>query len=105
VVRFRSSSKKPLKIPHIGWNTIAIDASFKSPFLRGIQENEYFYFVHSFFPAPKDRSLIVAKTQYGQSFCSAIEGRNLFACQFHPEKSGKKGVRILSNFTKRVMAC
>ena len=101
VIRFKSSPRKPLKIPHIGWNTLKLNASLKSPFLKGIADGEFFYFVHSFFPVPDDMSLAAAKTQYGGPFCSAVAGPAFFACQFHPEKSGKKGLQILSNFSKR----
>lgn len=101
VVRFKSPRKRPFKVPHMGWNTIKINHSVKNPFLKGISDGEFFYFVHSFFPVPSDSSLISTTTQYGKSFCSAVTGPNLFACQFHPEKSGNKGLRILRNFVRR----
>lgn len=101
VVRFKSRRKKPFKVPHMGWNTIKINRSVNNPFLKGISDGEFFYFVHSFFPVPCDSSLTATTTQYGQSFCSAVASPNLFACQFHPEKSGKKGLQILSNFARR----
>ncbi len=99
VVRFKRFPVLSLKVPHMGWNTIDTQGS-KVPALRGIAAGDYFYFVHSYFPVPKEPHWTVAKTQYGQDFCAAIAARNLFACQFHPEKSGKKGLRILKNFTQ-----
>jgi len=101
VVRFNSPRGRSLKVPHMGWNTITTNRSLKTPFLSGIADGEFFYFVHSFFPLPADASATAATTHYGRSFCAAVAGPRLFACQFHPEKSGKKGLQILSNFSRR----
>jgi imidazole glycerol-phosphate synthase subunit HisH len=85
-----------LKIPHIGWNEVRVDVSH--PLLNGIEAGDEFYFVHSYFPDPDDRKHVCASTEYGQRFCSALGKDNLFATQFHPEKSGRFGLAILSRF-------
>jgi glutamine amidotransferase len=95
VVRF--DSQPGLKIPQIGWNQVELVRP-DCPLFRGIHNQSYFYFVHSFFPQPKDASIVVGRTDYGQSFASAIWRDNLFATQFHPEKSQSTGLRLLSNF-------
>lgn len=85
-----------LKIPHMGWNTIKIKA--ETPFLKGIPDNTYFYFVHSYYVVCED-NLVSTITDYGISFVSSIYWEDtLFACQFHPEKSQKYGLKILENF-------
>ena len=95
VVRF--SESKGLKIPQIGWNQIEI-VQAKCPLFLGIPSGSYVYFVHSFFPKPSDESLIAARTIYGETFASAIWKDNVFATQFHPEKSQKIGLQLLKNF-------
>ena len=95
VIRF--SEKPGLKIPQIGWNQIEI-VQPKCPLFRGIPSGSYVYFVHSFFPKPADESLVAARTIYGETFASAIWKDNLFATQFHPEKSQKIGLQLLKNF-------
>jgi len=85
-----------LKVPHMGWNRI--EKKKPSPFLEGIADGDYVYFVHSYFVAPKDASLVATTTSYGVTFASSIATDNLFACQFHPEKSQELGLRILANF-------
>jgi glutamine amidotransferase len=87
-----------VKTPQIGWNTIDIVQS--SPLLEGVENGSYFYFVHSYFPRPLDPHVVLACTDYGVTFPSVIAKRNLFATQFHPEKSGQIGAVILKNFTK-----
>ena len=94
VVRFPECG---LKIPQIGWNQIQIQKS-ACPFLRGISDGSYVYFVHSYFPKPLDASFISTRTDYGISFASMIWKENIFACQFHPEKSQKIGLKMLENF-------
>lgn len=94
VVRFPECG---LKIPQIGWNQIQIQKS-ACPFLRGISDGSYVYFVHSYFPKPLDASSIATQTEYGISFASMIWKENIFACQFHPEKSQKIGLKMLENF-------
>ena len=105
VVRFRMSKSSALKVPHMGWNQIAFAHAAKPRALEGLREGSYFYFVHSFFPAPKDGSLVATSTPYGRSFCSSIARGRLFASQFHPEKSGDQGQRVLRNFVQEVAAC
>jgi len=101
VVRFR---KKSLKVPHMGWNTVSVRQP-SSACLKDIGKDDYFYFVHSYYPVPADRSVIAATTAYGSSFCSAAAQQSVVATQFHPEKSGKQGLRLLSNFVKQVKRC
>jgi imidazole glycerol phosphate synthase glutamine amidotransferase subunit len=91
IVRFKKG-----KIPHMGWNQISMQK--QSRLFRNIPDKSFVYFMHSFYPKPKDKSLAVADTFYEENFCSAIESENVFAVQFHPEKSGEVGMRILKNF-------
>jgi len=81
----------PLKVPHIGWNQI----ESRHPVF---ENGEWYYFVHSYYCVPSDESLIVATTDYGGPFCSAIARDNVLACQFHPEKSQHAGARVISHF-------
>lgn len=90
---------KDLKIPQIGWNSIKI-INKKSLLLKNIKNDFYFYFVHSYYVDPKDKEIILTKTDYGIDFVSAIEKDNIFATQFHPERSGNIGLKILENFVK-----
>jgi len=94
VVGFRAEEN--LKVPHMGWNRI--DKRRESPFLDGIASGDFVYFVHSFYVAPEDSSIIATTTDYGLAFASSIATDRLFACQFHPEKSQELGLRILANF-------
>ena len=89
-----------VKIPQMGWNTVDIVQSH--PLLEGVQNNSYAYFVHTYVPQPSEQKVIVATTEYGVRFPSVIAKQNLFATQFHPEKSGKTGLTILKNFVKIV---
>lgn len=84
------------KIPHMGWNTIM--PVRRHPLLEGIGEDDWFYFVHSYYPEPADETDVVARTSYGIEFASVVGRGNVFATQFHPEKSGEAGLRILRNF-------
>ncbi len=95
VVRFPKGS---LKVPHMGWNSIEVKKD--TPVLYGIPQNSSFYFVHSYYGLPKENDCIATTTEYGVSFASAIAYDNIFACQFHPEKSQEIGLRLLSNFVK-----
>ena len=85
-----------LKIPHMGWNTVDFK-KLNNPLFKGVKDKSYFYFVHSFYPAPKDPGLIATVTEYGRPFCSSVAQRSLFACQFHPERSGPEGLKIYRN--------
>ena len=85
-----------VKLPHIGWNTINIVKS--SPLLNEVKNDSYMYFVHSYVANPKNNDLVVSYTEYGCKFPSVIINKNIYATQFHPEKSGKAGLVILKNF-------
>lgn len=87
-----------LKVPHMGWNTIK--AARESPLLDGIPDGEYFYFVHSYYPEPAEGDVTLAVTEYGGDFTSIVESGPLYGCQFHPEKSGRAGAKLLSNFAE-----
>jgi len=91
-----SSNQDRLKIPHMGWN--GLNMRKQHPVLEGINSDDEFYFVHSYYPAPSNSSCIMAETEYGIAFPSVVGERNLVAMQFHPEKSGPAGLRILRNF-------
>jgi len=86
------------KVPHLGWNSV--EWKKESPFFEGIPSGSFFYFVHSYFPVPEDPQLVAGMTDYEELFCSAISKDNQAAVQFHPEKSQKAGLRLLSNFVK-----
>lgn len=87
--------ERPVNIPHMGWNSLR--RLQPSPLLEGIEEASEFYFVHSYYPCPAP-DLVIATTDYGTEFCSFYGRRGLWAAQFHPEKSGEPGLRLLSNF-------
>lgn len=87
-----------LKIPHMGWNSLSINPNSK--LFRDISENSYVYFVHSYYLKAKQAEDVAAKTFYSVSIDAAVERGNLFACQFHPEKSSETGLKILKNFTE-----
>jgi glutamine amidotransferase len=95
VVRF--ATQDGLKIPQIGWNQLE-QINPQCPLFRGIPEGSYVYFVHSFFPKPVDASIVATRTSYGQTFASSVWKDNVFATQFHPEKSQKIGLQLLKNF-------
>jgi glutamine amidotransferase len=95
VVRF--TAQPGLKIPQIGWNQIEI-ARPGCPLYRGIASGSYVYFVHSFFPKPLDPTIAATRTNYGETFVSSVWKDNVFATQFHPEKSQEVGLRLLKNF-------
>ena len=85
-----------LKIPHIGWNNLHFPN--KSRLFRGIPEDSYVYFVHSYYLAAEDEQIVAATTEYGTLIHASVEKGNVFACQFHPEKSSDVGLKILQNF-------
>ena len=87
-----------LKTPHMGWNQVEFSA--RHPVLDGVPSNSYFYFVHSYYADPKERSLVAGTTDYGVRFCSAVARGNLVAVQFHPEKSGSQGLKLYQNFVR-----
>ena len=96
VVRF--DLPKDYSVPHMGWNQLAIRRP--APILKDIAEGTYCYFVHSYYVAPADAQVIAAETDYGGPFCSVIWRDNVFATQFHPEKSQAEGLKILKNFAE-----
>jgi len=85
-----------LKVPHIGWNQVR--QCVKHPIFDGIPDGSDFYFVHSYYPVPADHSMVAGETEYGVTFASMIVKGNLIATQFHPEKSGDTGLKLLRNF-------
>ena len=85
-----------VKVPHIGWNILK--QNNKNPLLEGVEDNAWAYFVHSLYPQPVDSRIISTTTDYGIDFTSMIYAKKTFGTQFHPEKSGKAGARILKNF-------
>jgi imidazole glycerol-phosphate synthase subunit HisH len=87
-----------LKIPHMGWNEVLQEGVH--PLWAGISDRSRFYFVHSYFPAPADRALTAATSMYGSPFTCAVARDNIFAVQFHPEKSQSAGLQLLSNFVR-----
>lgn len=95
VLSFRNKIKD-LPVPHVGWNNI--HKKNNSIIFNNIEDNEDFYFVHSFYCDLSNNDEIIAETDYGFSFTSAFEKRNIFGCQFHPEKSQRAGLAILENF-------
>jgi len=97
VVRFPAG--QGLKIPQIGWNQIEI-VQPECPIFKGVENGSHVYFVHSFYPQPEDDSIAACRTSYGVEFASAIWRDNVYATQFHPEKSQKIGLTILENFVK-----
>jgi glutamine amidotransferase len=92
----KGSGFEELKIPHMGWNRLIIRQ--ESPLLQGLSDGAMFYFVHSYKAVPKDASIIIGETDYGTNFASVVARDNIFATQFHPEKSGEVGLKVLKNF-------
>ena len=87
-----------LKIPHIGWNSLTLQNNGR--LFEGIEENPYVYFVHSYYLKASDEKIVKATTEYSTTIHASVEQGNVFACQFHPEKSGKVGLSILNNFAE-----
>jgi len=85
-----------LKVPHMGWNSVRVERPV--PILAGLPESPYFYFVHSYYVEPTDPGVVAGTTEYGIRFTSVIWRHNLFATQFHPEKSQATGLQLLKNF-------
>jgi glutamine amidotransferase len=89
-----------VKVPHMGWNTLRLVK--QNPLFDGVADESYVYFVHSLYPVPTDKEIVATETEYGATFTSAIASKNVFGTQFHPEKSGDIGLKILENFAKIV---
>jgi glutamine amidotransferase len=100
--RFRPTDPR-LKVPHIGWNDVRVERSH--PLLAELQPGDEFYFVHSYYPAPLESERVYATTDYGGPFCCALGKDNLFAVQFHPEKSGPLGLEVLERFARWEGTC
>ena len=94
----KDAEDRALKIPHMGWNQVEFRRNH--PVFRDIPEGAEFYFVHSYYPDPADKGVVIGETDYGIRFCAAIARKNLVAVQFHPEKSGRPGLSILANFCR-----
>ena len=102
VVRFENNASEKLKIPHMGWNNIYINqqnAAAKILF-NNVENSTRYYFVHSYYVVPDDQNIIAATCNYGKDFACAIAKDNIFATQFHPEKSSASGLQIIENFLK-----
>lgn len=100
--RVRKINAPELKIPHMGWNSLTVNenASVNIDLFKNIRENPYVYFVHSYYAVPEDKSVITAKTVYGEEITAAVGKDNVIATQFHPEKSGDIGLSIIKNFVE-----
>jgi len=98
VVRFKPDPEH--KVPHMGWNTVEIEREV--PMFQGIESGDFFYFVHSYYVISEEKQWISTFTTYGKRFVSSIWKENIFATQFHPEKSQHKGLKILENFVKSI---
>lgn len=96
VVRFTVPAE--FKVPHMGWNQAKIVR--RAPILEGIEEGSHYYFVHSYYVVPRDQDLVAIEAEYPDPFCAMIWRDNLFATQFHPEKSQADGLRLLKNFAE-----
>ena len=98
-------NEKPLKVPHIGWNridmakSVSTRSTWSHTLLDRLADGEFMYFVHSYYIKPEDTDICLSTTRYGNiEFCSSLQHGNIFATQFHPERSGSKGLKIYSNF-------
>lgn len=94
----RIQDQPGLKIPHIGWNSLNLQNNGR--LFAGLEEHPYVYFVHSYYLQAKDEQIVKATTEYSTTIHSSVEKDNIFACQFHPEKSGNVGLAILKNFAQ-----
>ncbi|KPK82682.1 MAG: imidazole glycerol phosphate synthase subunit HisH [Phycisphaerae bacterium SM23_33] len=94
VVRFGAG----LTVPHMGWNQVRQQGP--SPLFEGIQDESFFYFAHSYYVQPADREVVIGTTEYGGQYASLVQKGRVFAVQFHPEKSGPTGLKMLANFCK-----
>ena len=90
-----------VKVPHMGWNTLNMVK--QNELFDDVAEGAYVYFVHSLYPVPADKNIVCTQTEYGTTFTSAVANKNIYGTQFHPEKSGDIGLKILKNFAKTVV--
>lgn len=90
----------PVKVPHMGWNSLRMVK--QNELFDGVDDDAYVYFVHSLYPVPLDKEIVCAETEYGETFTSAVASKNVYGTQFHPEKSGDVGLKILKNFARTV---
>ena len=95
--KLKSEAGEPLKIPHMGWNNVEVKPSH--PLFDSVPDRSYFYFVHSYYVVPEDKTTVATTTNYGIDFVSGIQHENIHAFQFHPEKSQKLGLAVLRNFS------
>ena len=102
VKKFKSNQN--IKVPQMGWNNInAANTMWENTFLNGISPSEFMYFVHSFYVEPTDKKDVLCTTNYGGiDYCSGVWKNNIFAVQFHPEKSGKEGLKIYNNWANYI---
>ncbi|NVJ54385.1 MAG: imidazole glycerol phosphate synthase subunit HisH [Campylobacteraceae bacterium] len=99
VIKLPIQSSNSEKLPHVSWNEIQRNKSWENTILKDIEENSDMYFVHSFIVSPRNDENILAFTEYSDyKFCSSVKKDNIYGCQFHPEKSGKIGLKIMKNF-------
>ena len=96
--KLKSEAGEPLKIPHMGWNNV--EAKPSHPLFDSVPDRSYFYFVHSYYVVPEDKTAVATITNYGVDFVSGIHQENIYAFQFHPEKSQELGLAVLRNFSK-----
>jgi len=97
--RVRKFNSSAVRVPQMGWNSV--DFTKASPILDGLNPSEYFYFVNSYYAEPADKEIVLATTNYGSNFCSMVQKGNITATQFHLEKSGEVGLKLLQNFAKQ----
>jgi glutamine amidotransferase len=105
VVRLENSvsGTRSLKVPQVGWNRIHAASPWTGTILEGVEDGNYMYFVHSFYCRVADASVVLSTTGYGPTdFCSTLQRGNVFACQFHPERSGRQGLRLYKNLADLV---
>ena len=105
VKRFSFAKKKGLKVPHMGWNNVIVSPTAARTMFKGIPQNTYFYFVHSYYGIPKKKADTAGTTVYGIPFCAAVVRGNVWGCQFHPEKSSTMGLQLLKNFVQKANVC
>ena len=96
--KLKSDTGEPLKIPHMGWNNVEVKPSH--PLFDSVPNRSYFYFVHSYYVVPEDKTTVATTTNYGIDFVSGVHHENIHAFQFHPEKSQRLGLAVLRNFSR-----